>query len=92
MTYYCSKCEYPIAEPVEFEVPDGFMYVCPICTGPVLFISHEEAEGDCPGCEPLFTSDEARYMTHIIDKQLVKLHNAADQLLNIKEKLEIFND
>lgn len=92
MTYYCSKCDYPVAEPEEVEVPDGFMYVCPHCASPLLFITHDEAEADCCGCDPLFSADEARYLTHIIDKQLVKLQGAANQLMNIKEKLEVFND
>lgn len=92
MTHFCSKCEYPVLNLEEVEVPDGFMYVCPECASPILFITHEESEADCPGCDPLFTPDEARYLRHIIDKQLAKLQGAANQLMDIKEKLEIFND
>ena len=65
------SCE--CAEPCE---PDGICDDC--CCG---LVSEEILV--LPG----FTKDEALYLLHITDKQLGKVNNAANQLINIKTKL-----
>lgn len=134
MQLFCSKCEKPVAVPDIGEAVDGFIYSCPECDGPLLFVGYDEAdnvyqqlvtemvlgiggsdvtgvmgaackctepcESDeiCPDCccglvseehliLPGFTKDEALYLLHITDKQLGKVNNAANQLINIKTKL-----
>lgn len=91
MQFFCSKCEGPVIQPEESEAVDGFLYSCPTCHGPVAFVSYEEAAAldaeEGPVAEPLFTENEVRYLNHVIDKQLVKLHGAAHQLMNIKDKI-----
>ena len=90
MQFFCSKCEGPVIQPEESEAVDGFLYSCPTCHGPVAFVSYEEAAALDAGEdaeEPLFTEIEVCYLNPVIDKQLVKLHGAAHQLMNIKEKI-----
>ena len=44
MQLFCSRCEKPVPHPAIDEAVDGYIYSCPECDGPLLFVGYEEAE------------------------------------------------
>lgn len=105
MIFYCGKCEKPVGDMNSSETPDGYLYSCPECDSPVAQVSHaeldsyredlkeqEDAKGDPTAPGPTITNDEARYLLHLINKQLTKLEHAICQLINIKTKLGGYDD
>lgn len=83
MTYFCSKCELGLDfDNLEVsETPDGELYSCPQCFGPILATSDDDTEAS------LFTEEEAQYLTHLVDKQLSVVEVAFTHLVNIRAKI-----
>lgn len=91
----CPECDGAIALVPYSEYVDTFQNA--LLTAILGIAPGEEAENsDCAICKSacenckdanLFTPDEALYLLHITDKQLGKVNNAANQLINIKTKL-----
>lgn len=99
MKYVCGKC-FKAVEGVEGLEPmpgaEGVSFHCLECSAPVLYMTYEELEQVEEG-EPaelpegfkclVLSPDQQRYLEHIIDKQLSKLDDAANQLLDILDQL-----
>jgi hypothetical protein len=86
MKFICGKCFKTVVDPAEAETPEGYFYNCDDCGTPIAFSTYDEVD---EVVRVVFSHDEARYLTHLVNKQLDKLKRAEQQLINIKRKMVI---
>lgn len=88
--YHCTKCNSAFAldkEHLETTPAGKIFFRCEICNKVILLTDKQDV--DTMVDQFLLSTDELKYLTHLVDKQINKVAGAYNQLQNTKMKLDV---
>ena len=88
--YHCTKCNSAFALDKEhLEMTEGgkIFFRCEICNRVIVLTDKQDVDSMVD--QFLLTTDELKYLTHLVDKQINKVTGAYKQLNQTKMKLDV---